>query len=205
VNSPHKEKQKHASQLVATACRAYDGRLHRFLIHQLETRQSLERADDIAQEVYLRLLRFKDADLVRNPQAYLYQIARNVLADRLEIEGRLRERVVFDSRIVEDSHECREEEGDRDGHPVPSPSAVTADGVSGVTAEDVAAQVERSTELEYILSQLPPTYRAVLVLAKCEGMSYSEIARELQISVHTVKKYVHLALVQCQLIWLEMK
>lgn len=201
MNSPPSEKQKRSSRLVATACRAYDGRLHKFLIHQLETRQSQERADDIAQEVYLRLLRFRDPDLVRYPQAYLYQIARNVLADRLEIEGHLRERVVFDSKIVEESQECREEEADPDEHPISAQSAATSGGI----AEDVAAQVERVGELEYILSQLPPTYRAVLVLSKCEGMSYSEIAQKLQISVHTVKKYMHLALAQAQLIWLDMK
>ena len=41
-----------------------------------------------------------------------------------------------------------------------------------------------------ILHRLPPAHRNVLVLRKRDGMSYQEIAAELNISVHTVKKYL---------------
>ena len=109
VNSVYNNDNRESSaQLVVKACSAYDASLHRFLIHQLRSRQSTLLADDLAQEVYLRLLRFKDADLIRHPQAYLYQIARNVLADRLAIEGSMRERVVFDSTLIERSQEYHE-------------------------------------------------------------------------------------------------
>ena len=43
-------------------------------------------------------------------------------------------------------------------------------------------------------------YRAVLVLRKGEGLSYVEIAKELNLSIHTVKKYMRLSLAQCRLI-----
>ncbi len=36
-------------------------------------------ARELAQEAYLRMLRIKRRDLVRNPQAYLYRVARNLL------------------------------------------------------------------------------------------------------------------------------
>ena len=40
--------------------------------------------------------------------------------------------------------------------------------------------------------------RAVFVLRKRDGLSYTEIARALDISVHTVKKYLARAVAQCR-------
>src|SRR6267154_1625808 len=37
--------------------------------------------DDVAQEVFLRLLRYERAELVEHPQAYLYKMASNVAAE----------------------------------------------------------------------------------------------------------------------------
>jgi RNA polymerase sigma-70 factor (ECF subfamily) len=193
------DKPKCIAQLVAAAWRAYDDRLHRFLVRQLQIRQSQEQADDITQEVYLRLLRFKDADLVRNLQAYLYQIARNVLADRLELEGDRRRRLTFDSRIIE-MLETGDDHSECDA-PVQRTAAIVCDDA----CEDIAAQAERQGDLDYVLSRLPPMYRAVLLMRKSAGMSYTEIAHELDISVHTVKKYVHLALTQSRSICIEQK
>lgn len=38
-------------------------------------------AEDLAQEVYLRLLRVEDLDAIEQPQAYLYRMARNIAAE----------------------------------------------------------------------------------------------------------------------------
>src|SRR5262249_18349523 len=37
--------------------------------------------DDVAQEVFLRLMRYERTDLVENPRAYLYKMASNVAAE----------------------------------------------------------------------------------------------------------------------------
>lgn len=37
--------------------------------------------DDVAQEVFLRLMRYDRSELVANPQAYLFRVARNVVAE----------------------------------------------------------------------------------------------------------------------------
>src|SRR5262245_6655307 len=42
---------------------------------------SVSDVDDVAQEVFLRLLRYEKAELVENPQAYLFKIATNVTAE----------------------------------------------------------------------------------------------------------------------------
>ena len=46
-------------------------------------------APDLTQEVYLRMLRVADADVIRNPEGYLYTVASNLLKERAVIERRL--------------------------------------------------------------------------------------------------------------------
>ncbi len=156
---------------VESAFEQYHAGLHRFLMRRL---RSMHHAQDLAQETYLRLLRMDRQELVRKPQAYLYRIAANLV-----YEFKLRERnepVCFDSEAVE--------------HAVESPAVpATADASEGVSLHQ---------QLEAVLGQLPPLYRAVFVLRKRDGMTYAEIARTLDISVHTVKKYLTRAVAQCR-------
>lgn len=170
---------------IAASFRAYDRDLYRFL-RRLGSRESTE---DIAQEVYLRLLRFGTAH-EDPPKAYLYKIARNVLYD--EWQRRSREQITFDSSLVERCSEGSSPDHGAGREPTPSWHA------SHVTVGDVAEQICNSRELEHMLRQLPKTHRDVLVLRKREGMSYAEIAQTLGLSIHTVKKYVRLASAQCR-------
>ena len=188
------ERGESSSRLLATTCLAYDRGLRRFLIYQLTIRNSAELADDIAQEIYLRLLRFKDCASVQHPQAYLYQIARHVLADKLEIEGHMRRMLVFESDILEKEPGSIDDESDGETFHTYATYQASVDG----TCVGIAEHVERTAELEHMLERLPVMHRSVLVMRKCEGKSYSEIANELQISIHTVKKYVHQAIVRCR-------
>jgi RNA polymerase sigma-19 factor, ECF subfamily len=80
-----------AAQLAKTAFRNHAVELQRFLIRRVNHAQD---ADDLAQEVFARLLRVRDADLVRTPLAYLLGIATHVvrefrIAERLELQDRL--------------------------------------------------------------------------------------------------------------------
>lgn len=163
MNPPPAKKNKSRSESVEATYRAYDRELRWFLMQRLRGRG--ESAEDIRQEIYLRMLRFTDTELVREPRAYLYRVARNVLHDKLLLVAR--ERATFETSGSE-------------------------------TTGDQTAQIEYSRDLKSILSQLPPLHRAVLQLRKTDGLSYAEIAQKLGISVHTVKKYVHAALVQCR-------
>ena len=54
--------------------------------------------------------------------------------------------------------------------------------------------LDTQRQLAAILDELPPLYRAILLLQKRDGMSYVEIAKELDLSVHTVEKYLFRAL-----------
>jgi RNA polymerase sigma factor (sigma-70 family) len=148
----------------------YYPELHRFLLHRL---RNGEDAQDLAQEAYLRLLRVKRTELVRQPRAYLYRIAANLVS-----EYRLREQrelVAFDSAALEAvSDELPDPRTDHEAN---------------------AAELERIADL---LASWPPLYRAIFVLRKRDGLSHQEIARELNISIHTVKKYLARALALCR-------
>jgi RNA polymerase sigma-70 factor (ECF subfamily) len=161
---------RQSTEFVGAAFEQYHTGLHRFLMRRLRSTQN---AQDLAQETYLRLLRMDSHELVRKPQAYLYRIASNLV-----YEFQLRERnepVAFDSEALERATEA-----------------------TGTGALDASEALGFAQQLEAVLGQLPPLYRAVFVLRKRDGMSYSEIARTLDISVHTVKKYLARAVAQCR-------
>lgn len=152
--------------------RAYDRELHGFLLRRLQGQG--ESPEDVRQEIYLRMLRFADAELVREPRAYLYRVARNVLHDKLLLMQR---------------------------QPTTTDETIENEG----PGEDEVTRADNQRDMKRIVNQLPPLYRAILILRIREGMSYGEIAKQLALSVHTVKKYLHLALVQCRLIGLGLK
>lgn len=165
-----KRPQREAT-LAAAAFVQFDKGLQRFLRHRL---QSTENAQDLAQEAYLRLLHLDRGEFVRKPQAYLYRIAANLV-----YEFRLRERnqpVTFDSEALDQA----------------------AESAAEPLASEASDRIAVEQQLESILAELAPLYRAVLVLRKRDGLSYPEIARTLDISVHTVKKYLARAVAQCR-------
>jgi RNA polymerase sigma-19 factor, ECF subfamily len=135
----------------------YSRELHRYLLRRL---RRPEDADDLAQEVYLRLLRMNQDTLVRKPLAYLYGIA---------------------ARVVADFHRSKTLPQTQDGD---------ADLDSQVIHDDLAERLNLQQQLHRALAQLPPMHAAVLLAHKRDGLSYQEVARELNLSVHTVAIYV---------------
>jgi RNA polymerase sigma factor (sigma-70 family) len=53
--------------------------LHKFLVGRGAAR--VADLDDVAQEVFLRLLRYESAEVVQHPQAYIFKMAANVAAE----------------------------------------------------------------------------------------------------------------------------
>lgn len=157
--------------IAAVACEQYHADLHRFLLWRLRNEQT---AQELAQEAYLRLLRIERSDLIRKPRAYLYRIALNLVYE-LRLKEK-RELVTFDSEMLDGLAE------------------ITGSG----SPDEQDARAADMQQIEAILEQLPPLYRAIFVLRKRDGMSYPEIARQLDISVHTVKKYLARAVAMCR-------
>ncbi len=167
-------------ETVETTFRTYGGALHKFLMYRLRHR---ENAEDVAQQVYVRLLQYGETELACYPLAYLFRIAAHA-ADELLLR-QYKGPVTFDSDAAE--HGLRHQ-----AQAVPS------------SVGETAGPAENAEDLKRVLQQLPPMYRAVLKLRKCEGMSYTEIAKYTGLSKHTVKKYMRLALAQSRSSWLEL-
>lgn len=118
--------------------------------------------DDVAQEVFLRLLRYERSELVEHPQAYLFKVASNIAA---EWSIRSRYRQPHDERWVEDL-------------------------ASDQQPEDAAARAWAQDEIERALMTLTPRQRAVLKLQFAEGLGYKEIAERLETTRRSVKRAI---------------
>jgi RNA polymerase sigma-70 factor (ECF subfamily) len=131
-------------------------------------------APDLAQEVYLRMLRVSDTDAIRNPQLYLYTVANNLVKEHAVLDRRQACGVdVEETTVQQQLAELPALDADLDA-------------------------VKRVARLRDVVAQLRPKCRAAVVLHYRQGLSYAEIARELGVSTHMVKKYLSQSLVHCR-------
>lgn len=141
--------------------------LVRFLRSRLPDRME---AEDLAQEVYLRLLRVKDRDRIENQQAYVLRVATNVANEwRMLARNRL-------------SHS----------------SEPLGSLVDNSNPEHEAMCIEQLQTLEAALDVLSPKCRAVLLMHRRDRYTYREIADRMGVSVSMVKKYLIKGLTVCQ-------
>lgn len=162
---------KQKIDLVQRTFEQYRGGLQRYLMRRLEHAQN---AQDLAQEVYLRLLRVEAGDLVRQPQAYMYRIASHVVYEFRLREEREQKYVTVNSEVM----------------------AELADRVGETSTDEQWHAINTERELARLFAQLPPVEQAIVLLQKRDGLSYKEVAEKLDLSVHTVKKYLFRALLR---------
>jgi RNA polymerase sigma factor (sigma-70 family) len=147
---------------------------HRRRLYQYLRRRLSNEADaqELAQETFLRLLRVARPDLVVDPQAYLYRIARNLVyeqscktlpADSLSDDSELER--------LEDPQLSPEIEADR------------------------AALSER---IESALAELSPRNRSIVLLFCREGLSQREIGHRLGLSKSMVQKSLAQGIAHCR-------
>jgi RNA polymerase sigma factor (sigma-70 family) len=137
----------------------YHTRLLQFLRRNLRTETD---AQDVSQEVFLRLLRIPEDRVVEHPRAYLFRVAVNVLND-----WRADQRM-FETRPPDDFDKLE---------------------TTRETEEDYDAR-KRLEAIDRALRSLPRHYRATIVLKTRDGLSYKEIASHLGVSERMVKRYV---------------
>jgi len=132
-------------------------------------------AQDLVQEVYLRLLRIEPSDAanIRNPEAYLFTVAANLVKEHAV----LRQQQPLGSDGLE---EVIEQFG--------TPCSAEADVDRELRRQRLGAMIKR----------LSPKCRAVLVMHYRDDLSYREIAERLSISTHMVKKYIVKGLAACR-------
>lgn len=144
--------------------------LFSFLLRRSTNKQQ---AQDLSQETYLRLIRVERTDLIEQPRAYLFRIAANLVYEMRIKSERHCEKVTYPLEEVED---------------IPS-------------IDDPQLNYENSKaiqDLEKIIEDLPLIYQTVLLMRKRDGLSHSDIANKLGISIHTVRKYLTRAVAECR-------
>ncbi len=132
--------------------------LRKFLLGRVGIAAS--EVDDVAQEVFLRLLRYDKGELVEHPQAYLFKMASNVAA---EWSIRARQRRPHDSKWLTALVGAEQPEAD-------------------------LLRIESQSQVEDALNALTPRQREIMRLFFYEGLNYAQIAERLGDTLRSVRR-----------------
>jgi RNA polymerase sigma factor (sigma-70 family) len=144
---------------------------HSARVFRLAYRLTGNRADaeDLTQEVFVRVFRSLDSFTPGTFEGWLHRITTNLFLDH----ARRRSRIRFDSLgAFGDDPEAR-----LPGR-VPPPDHQVLDGLF-------------DADVEAALGALAPEFRAAVVLCDIEGLSYEEIASVLGLKLGTVRSRIH--------------
>lgn len=144
-----------------------DGALRCFLRRRVRCQDD---ADDLAQDVYLRMIRHPDLGQVSCLKAFAYQTALNLVRDR---SRRSYIRSLRHTQSI-DSIELAGED----------------DPLDNVLHSERLEQVERT------LASMSPRCRQAILMHRFDDVTYADIACCIGVSVSMVEKYISAALVQ---------
>jgi len=145
----------------------FSGPLLRFFLRRIRDRAQ---AEDLTQEVLLRVLRSSDGELIANPQAYVFKAAANLLRDhrRRHVRNPILQALSLDELVAESGERLVEDR---------SPERVLLG----------EATLEEALEA---LGELNELTRNVFILFRLENMQQKEIAALYGIGLSTVEKHV---------------
>ncbi len=118
--------------------------------------------DDLAQEVFLRLLRYSENVAVANPQGYLFRIAANV------------------------ANEWQERVRNRQPHEQSWLSELQVE--TGEEPENVVGQTMVQERVQAVVQKLPARQREVLLLHVDDGLTCAQIARHMGLTHRAVQR-----------------
>lgn len=128
-------------------------------------------AEDLVQEVFMRLLARADGQAIDNVERYIFRIANNVLISRH------RHDLTQLWKIEEDSIDTLERTED-------------------ISPERVLIGKQTLVALAVAIHELPPVTREIFVCHRFEDMTYMAIARRMGVSVKAIEKRMQRALMQ---------
>lgn len=136
-----------------------------------------EATADLVQDTYLRLLAKTTLPSLQDSRRYLTHIAKGLVID------------LYRKRNVETAYL----------------ELIANDPIAlSTSAESQLLMIEALTEIDNLLQQLPEKVRQALLMRQLENMSYKQIAKQLNVSVSSVEKYIARALQRCLMVNLEM-
>jgi RNA polymerase sigma-19 factor, ECF subfamily len=142
----------------------YQVSLHRFLWRRL----SKQDYEDVVQDIYLKLLHVDRSELIQDPRAYIFGVAKNAVADFLRADKRLRDNICIDTETMQNVSECPQDN----------------------RSDSVGESVISSQSLESAFSQLSKVQAFALLRHERDGHSYAQIAKELGVSKRAVERYL---------------
>lgn len=122
-------------------------------------------AEDVVQDVFLKIWRQKDEIRIDSPKSFLFRAVYNKCIEkmrRLKIERDYLNTIVSDTTTLH-------------------------------VIEEAADTFMMKEKINKSLRQLPPKTRKVFIMAKINGLTYREIAEEMEISVKTVENHMSTA------------
>lgn len=123
-------------------------------------------AEDLTQEVFVRVFRSLDTYTPGTFEGWLHRITTNLFLD----QARRKQKIRFDA--------LSDERADWLRSTTPSPDAALTDQ-------------QFDDDIERALATLPPDFRAAVVLCDVEGLTYEEIAEILDAKLGTVRSRIH--------------
>ncbi|PHQ67520.1 MAG: RNA polymerase subunit sigma-24 [Robiginitomaculum sp.] len=134
-----------------------------------------ERAEDVLQDVYLKLTRSNLPKVIDNPSGFLFRMASNLALDhiRKSKRARLRDQAWSDLNSEKVGSEFQSD---------------------APHADDALIAKERLTTLKVRLQTLSPKAREAFERHKFEGQSYKQVADQMGISTGTVGKHLSKAI-----------
>lgn len=122
-------------------------------------------AEDLTQEVFVRVFRSLDTYTPGTFEGWLHRITTNLFLDG----ARRKQRIRFDGLTDERAERL----------------------VSGDAPEGTVLDQTFDDDVERALASLPPAFRAAVVLCDVEGLSYEEVAEILDAKMGTVRSRIH--------------
>ncbi|KAF1313001.1 RNA polymerase subunit sigma [Pseudomonas sp. SG-MS2] len=134
-------------------------------------------AADLTQDTFVRVIKARSALDIREPRPYLSRIAKGLLID------------LFRRRSLEQAYLENLAALPQAQHP---------------SLEEQAIMLQALVEIDRLLQGLGPKVRQVFMLSQFDGLTYPQIAEQLNISVRSVNNYMAKAMEHCCLMQMQL-
>ncbi|MFL5295429.1 MAG: RNA polymerase sigma factor [Phenylobacterium sp.] len=155
--------------------RAFFEKREALLLFLAARARSMAMAEDLLQDLYVRIATQPPPGDVRSPNALLYRMATNLLVDQVRSDQR------SSRRNAQWRMETRTVLGGEDvvGEPA---------------ADDLIVSRQRAKQLAEAVAALPPQMGRAFRLHKLEGLSQAETAQAMGVSRKMVEQHIHAAI-----------